>query len=149
MLSSDRYDELSLDGIPELVESINILGSAGTAVRIPGIASPGAEWLTEAGRRKSDRKKLKYGNVHRQIRALVILRRFTENAGKGFKLNWADDQILGRLRDMSQDVVMHGALVRPLRLTTIVAAGPKVKKRLISRVPRLVDPVPGRWWSGV
>jgi hypothetical protein len=33
VLSSDRYDELSLDGIPELVESINIQGHSGTTVR--------------------------------------------------------------------------------------------------------------------
>lgn len=33
VLSSDRYDELSLDGIPELVESINIQGHVGTTVR--------------------------------------------------------------------------------------------------------------------
>ena len=30
VLTSDRYDELSLDGIPELVESVNIQGSSGT-----------------------------------------------------------------------------------------------------------------------
>jgi hypothetical protein len=33
VLSSDRYEELSLDGIPELVESINIQGAQGTQVR--------------------------------------------------------------------------------------------------------------------
>jgi hypothetical protein len=32
VLSGDRYDELSLDGIPELVESINIQGAQGTTV---------------------------------------------------------------------------------------------------------------------
>jgi hypothetical protein len=32
VLSSDRYDELSLDGIPELVEAINIQGHQGTTV---------------------------------------------------------------------------------------------------------------------
>ena len=35
VLSSDRYDELSLDGIPELVESINIQGHVGTTVSPP------------------------------------------------------------------------------------------------------------------
>jgi hypothetical protein len=35
VLSSDRYDELSLDGIPELVESINIQGAQGTTVGLP------------------------------------------------------------------------------------------------------------------
>lgn len=32
VLSGDRYDELSLDGIPELVESVNIQGAIGTQV---------------------------------------------------------------------------------------------------------------------
>jgi hypothetical protein len=52
VLSSDRYDEASLDGIPELVDSINLQGQQGT---------------TEAAR--AIRKKLKYGNTHRQIRS--------------------------------------------------------------------------------
>lgn len=44
VLSSDRYDELSLDGIPELVESVNIQGSSGTQVsRVYEIKS-GAGW---------------------------------------------------------------------------------------------------------
>lgn len=87
VLSSDRYEEGSLDGIPELVDSVNLQGPQGTA---------------EAAR--AVRKKLKYGNVHRQIRALVILRALTENAGHGFKLNWADERLMERLRDMAQDV---------------------------------------------
>lgn len=32
VLTSDRYEELSLDGIPELVESVNIQGHSGTGV---------------------------------------------------------------------------------------------------------------------
>lgn len=34
VLSSDRYEELSLDGISELVDSVNILGPQGTTVRL-------------------------------------------------------------------------------------------------------------------
>ncbi|ORX40626.1 hypothetical protein BD324DRAFT_611568 [Kockovaella imperatae] len=97
VLTSDRYEELSLDGVPELVESINIQGASGT---------------TEGAR--AIRKKLKYGNVHRQLRALVILRALTENAGKGFKLNWANPEIVTRLKDMAQDALLD----------------PNVKKRL-------------------
>jgi hypothetical protein len=55
ILSSDRYEEDSMDGILELVESIRIQGLDGVA---------------EASR--ALRKKLKYGNVHRQIRALSV-----------------------------------------------------------------------------
>jgi len=53
------------------------------------------------------RKKLKYGNVHRQLRALVILRALTDNAGKGFKLNWADERLMARLKEMAADVCLH------------------------------------------
>ncbi|KAE8539433.1 hypothetical protein D1P53_004533 [Cryptococcus gattii VGV] len=98
VLSSDRYEELSLDGISELVDSVNILGPQGT---------------TEASR--AIRKKLKYGNVHRQIRALVVLRALTENAGKGFQLNWANEQLMERLRLMATDQLLD----------------PKVKKMLL------------------
>ncbi len=55
ILSSDRYDEDSMDGITELVESIRLQSLDG---------------VTEASR--ALRKKLKYGNVHRQIRALTV-----------------------------------------------------------------------------
>ncbi|WVR07700.1 hypothetical protein IAU60_004742 [Kwoniella sp. DSM 27419] len=98
VLSSDRYDELSLDGIPELVESVNIQAYSGT---------------TEAAR--AIRKKLKYGNAHRQLRALVILRALTENAGKGFKTGWANQQLMERLKEMASDNLLD----------------PKVKRRLV------------------
>ncbi|TYJ54213.1 hypothetical protein B9479_005139 [Cryptococcus floricola] len=98
VLSSDRYSDLSLDGIPELVDAVNIQKLQGT---------------TEAAR--AIRKKLKYGNVHRQIRALIILRALTENASKGFQLNWANEQLMERLKLMATD-----------QLTD-----PKVKKTLI------------------
>ncbi len=55
ILSSDRYEEDSMDGIAELVESIRIQG---------------VEGVTEASR--ALRKKLKYGNVHRQLRAFTV-----------------------------------------------------------------------------
>ncbi len=55
VLSSDRYTEDSLDGVTELVESIRLQGMEG---------------ITESSR--AIRKKLKYGNVHRQIRALTV-----------------------------------------------------------------------------
>ena len=41
VLSSDRYDELSLDGIPELVESVNIQGGRGTQV---GLSASSLVW---------------------------------------------------------------------------------------------------------
>jgi hypothetical protein len=75
------------------------------------------------------RKKLKYGNVHRQIRALVILRALTENGSKGFRVNWANEQLVSRLKEMASDV---GCLHTPsIGLTLQSLLDPKVKKRLI------------------
>ena len=54
-LTSEHYEEDDFSGIPDLVEAIK-LQATGPA---------------EAAR--AIRKKLKYGNVHRQIRALTIL----------------------------------------------------------------------------
>nr|ODN91769.1 hypothetical protein L203_01020 [Cryptococcus depauperatus CBS 7841] len=99
VLSSDRYDETSLDGIPELVDSINIQGPQGTA---------------EAAR--AIRKKLKYGNVHRQVRALTILRALTENCGKGFQLNWANEQLMERLKFMATDPLTDSQVKKRLLL---------------------------------
>ena len=55
ILTSDRYEEDSYDGVNELLESIRIQGMDG---------------VTESSR--AIRKKLKYGNVHRQLRALTV-----------------------------------------------------------------------------
>jgi hypothetical protein len=72
-LTSEGFEEDDFSGIPELVESIR-LQSTGT---------------TEASR--AIRKKLKYGNVHRQLRALTILDALIKNAGETFQRNFADE----------------------------------------------------------
>ena len=51
---------------------------------------------TEAAR--ALRKKLKYGNPHRQLRALVILDGLLENAGSRFQRTFVDEPLLERLR---------------------------------------------------
>jgi hypothetical protein len=79
-LTEESYDEDDLSGIPELVEAITIQASG----------------PTEAAR--AIRKKLKYGNVHRQIRALVLLNGLIENAGSQFQRCFADEALLERLR---------------------------------------------------
>lgn len=62
VLSSDRYDELSLDGIPELVESVNIQGASGTQVCL---ASRARERC--GGReRAASRMKAEEGDEYRQ-----------------------------------------------------------------------------------
>ncbi|KAL2113570.1 hypothetical protein VUR80DRAFT_3497 [Thermomyces stellatus] len=79
-LTSESYEEDDLSGIPELVEVITIQASG----------------PTEAAR--AIRKKLKYGNVHRQLRALVILDGLIQNAGSRFQRCFCDEALLERLR---------------------------------------------------
>ena len=79
-LTGEQYEEDDFSGIPELVESIK-LQSTGP---------------TEAAR--AIRKKLKYGNVHRQLRALTLLDGLIQNAGAQFQRTVADEMLLERLR---------------------------------------------------
>lgn len=79
-LTSEAYDEDDLSGIPDLVEVIKLQASG----------------PTEAAR--AIRKKLKYGSVHRQLRALVLLDGLIQNAGPRFQRTFADEPLLERLR---------------------------------------------------
>ena len=79
-LTSEAYEEEDLSGIPELVEVITLQATG----------------PTEAAR--AIRKKLKYGNVHRQIRALVLLDGLIQNAGERFQRTFVDEPLLERLR---------------------------------------------------
>ncbi len=84
-LTNERFEEDDVGGIPDLVEVIK-LQATGPA---------------EAAR--AIRKKLKYGNVHRQIRALVILDGLIQNAGARFQRTFADEMLLERLRVCGTD----------------------------------------------
>lgn len=79
-LTSESYEEDDLSGIPDLVEIIK-LQPTGPA---------------EAAR--AIRKKLKYGSIHRQLRALTLLDGLIENAGPRFQKTFADEPLLERLR---------------------------------------------------
>lgn len=79
-LTSEHYEEDDVGGIPDLVEAIKLQASG----------------PAEAAR--AIRKKLKYGNVHRQLRALVILDGLIQNAGARFQRTVADEMLLERLR---------------------------------------------------
>lgn len=84
-LTSEQYEEDDLSGIFNLVEVIRIQSSGST----------------EAAR--AIRKKLKYGDPHRQLRALVLLDGLIENAGSRFQRTFADEPLLERLRIMGRD----------------------------------------------
>jgi hypothetical protein len=79
-LTSEQFEDDDLSGIPDIVEAIK-LQATGPA---------------EAAR--AIRKKLKYGNVHRQLRALTILDGLIQNAGSRFQRTFADEMLLERLR---------------------------------------------------
>ncbi|KAJ9151353.1 VHS domain-containing protein [Pleurostoma richardsiae] len=79
-LTSEIYEEDDLSGIPDLVEVIK-LQATGPA---------------EAAR--AIRKKLKYGSVHRQLRALTLLDGLIQNAGSRFQRTFVDEPLLERLR---------------------------------------------------
>lgn len=73
------------DGIPDLVDSINIQPTG----------------PTEASR--ALRKKLKHGNAHNQYRALVILKALVENCGHKFQTTFADGQLTDALKHLASD----------------------------------------------
>ncbi|SPO22043.1 uncharacterized protein UTRI_02040_B [Ustilago trichophora] len=101
-LCTQRYAEEEYDGIPELVEAIN-LQSTGPA---------------EASR--ALRKKLKYSNVHGQKRALIILKALVENCGQRFQTTFANDQLVDRIKIMSQDQLVD-ASVRKLLMRVLLS----------------------------
>lgn len=79
-LTSEQYEDDDLSGIPDLVEAVKIQATG----------------PSEAAR--AIRKKLKYGNVHRQLRALTILDALIQNGGPRFQRAFADEPLLERLR---------------------------------------------------
>ncbi|KAF9890195.1 putative actin patch assembly and actin polymerization protein [Aspergillus nanangensis] len=87
VLTSEQYEIEDSSGIVDLVEAITIQGSG----------------PTEASR--ALRKKLKYGNIHRQLRALTILDFLIQNAGDRFLREFADEPLLERLRIAATDTL--------------------------------------------
>ncbi|KAJ6503307.1 hypothetical protein C8R47DRAFT_197970 [Mycena vitilis] len=85
ILTADSVVEEAYDGIPELVDSINLQA-----------AGP-----TEASR--AIRKKLKHGRPHQQYRALVILKALVENCGHKFQTTFADGQLTDTLKNLAND----------------------------------------------
>ncbi|PTU24021.1 hypothetical protein P175DRAFT_0513101 [Aspergillus ochraceoroseus IBT 24754] len=87
VLTGEQYEVEDSSGIVDLIEAIRIQSSG----------------PTEASR--ALRKKLKYGNLHRQLRALTILDFLIQNAGDRFLREFADEPLLERLRIAATDSV--------------------------------------------
>ncbi|KAJ4327014.1 hypothetical protein N0V84_002513 [Fusarium piperis] len=123
-LTSESYEEEDLSGIPELVEVIKLQASG------PGEAA------------RAIRKKLKYGNVHRQIRALVILDGLIQNAGERFQRTFVDEPLLERLRvcgtSQLSDVAVRNKCRELFRGWTQYAGTPGLDKiaRLHKELPK-------------
>jgi hypothetical protein len=79
-LTSEALAVDDVSGIPDLVEVVNLQPTG------PSEAS------------RAIRKKLKYGNLHRQLRALTLLDSLIQNAGPRFQRTFADEALLERLR---------------------------------------------------
>ncbi|PGH17403.1 hypothetical protein AJ80_04859 [Polytolypa hystricis UAMH7299] len=86
-LTSEQYEVEDWSGIVDLVEVIRLQASG------PSEAS------------RALRKKLKYGNVHRQLRALTVLDFLIQNAGERFLRDFGDESLLERLRVAATDPV--------------------------------------------
>ncbi|KAL1970055.1 hypothetical protein VTN77DRAFT_6460 [Rasamsonia byssochlamydoides] len=86
-LTSEQYEIDDSSGIVDLIEVIRIQATG------PSEAS------------RALRKKLKYGNLHRQLRALTILDYLIQNAGDRFLRGFADEPLLERLRIAATDPV--------------------------------------------
>ncbi|KAI9876233.1 MAG: putative actin patch assembly and actin polymerization protein [Pleopsidium flavum] len=86
-LTSEQYEPDDMGGIVDLIEVVRLQNSG----------------PTEAAR--AIRKKLKYGSVHRQLRALTILDGLIQNAGPRFQRAFADEPLLERLRFAATDPV--------------------------------------------
>ncbi|KAL6714473.1 hypothetical protein ACLMJK_007897 [Lecanora helva] len=84
-LTSPQYEADDMSGIVDLIEVIR-LQTGGP---------------TEAAR--AIRKKLKYGSVDQQLRALTVLDGLIENAGPRFQRGFADEPLLERLRVCATD----------------------------------------------
>jgi hypothetical protein len=87
VLTSEQYEVEDSSGIVDLIDVVRIQASG----------------PTEASR--ALRKKLKYGNLHRQLRALTILDFLIQNAGDRFLRDFADEPLLERLRIAGTDPV--------------------------------------------
>ncbi|KAK7202468.1 hypothetical protein BZA70DRAFT_270014 [Myxozyma melibiosi] len=84
-LVTEDFEEDDVAGVFDLIETIRL--------------SPTGP--TEAAR--ALRKKLKYGTVHNQLRALTLMDALIENGSKRFQASFADEPLLERMRILATD----------------------------------------------
>ena len=87
-LTSETFDEDDLAGVPDLTEVVRLQSTGPQEVA------------------RSLRKKLKYGNVHQQLRSLTILDGLVQNGGERLQRSiFNDEPLLERLRIAATDPV--------------------------------------------
>ena len=87
-LTTESYEEDDLAGVPDLIEVVRLQATGPTEVA------------------RALRKKLKYGNVHRQLRALTILDGLLQNGGSRLQRSiLSDGPLLERLRIAAVDSI--------------------------------------------
>ncbi|MCJ1309817.1 putative actin patch assembly and actin polymerization protein [Agyrium rufum] len=97
-LTSEQFEVNDYSGLPDLIEVVRIQSSG----------------PTEAAR--AIRKKLKYGNPHRQLRSLTILDGLIQNAGERFQRTFADEPLLERLRTIPTDTLTDDQVKKKCQL---------------------------------
>ncbi|KAH8835457.1 hypothetical protein DL96DRAFT_1574295 [Flagelloscypha sp. PMI_526] len=98
LLTASNVAAEAYDGIPELVDSINLQASG------PAEAS------------RALRKKIKHGAAHQQYRSLVLLKALVENCGTKFQTTFADGQLTDALRALSSDPYADPKVKKKLNL---------------------------------
>ncbi|KAJ5826125.1 hypothetical protein N7474_003263 [Penicillium riverlandense] len=126
VLTSEQYEEDDPAGIVDLIEVIRIQASG----------------PTEASR--ALRKKLKYGNLHRQLRALTILDFLIQNAGDRFLREFADEPLLERLRIAATDSVSDPLVKRKCQQLFGQWAVSYKDKRGMEKISALYQQLPKR-----
>ncbi|KAK7064037.1 VHS domain protein [Favolaschia claudopus] len=101
ILTADSVAEEAYDGIPELVDSINLQA-----------AGP-----TEASR--AIRKKLKHGRPHQQYRAVVIMKALVENCGHKFQSTFADGPLIDTIKNLANDSMTDKKVKKKLVLVLV------------------------------
>lgn len=105
VLTGQSYDVDDSSGIVDLIEAINIQGSGPTEAS-RALRKKLLVYLYNINPRSdSNTSPSKYGNVHRQLRALTILDFLIQNAGDRFLREFADEPLLERLRIAATDPV--------------------------------------------
>ena len=97
-----RLTYLDLGGLVDLIEVVRIQESGPTEAaralrkKLYAVTIASNSNISNVAIRK-------YGNVHRQLRALIILDGLMQNAGSRFQRQFADEPLLERLRLLAKD----------------------------------------------